>query len=196
VLLLFDFQQQMERRLAELRDGSLRTQLVQVRSGLCVPDTYVAVCEQVCQVLSSEYPERKAGFEERLALVKERLQRLAAEVRTSVADAGIAAAKVLASDHQAEFVQWLGLEPVATFVGSDLETIANIDYGLRKAAGQDIRFVIANRQEGSALAETLADRLQAKAVVFSNFPEAAGEATGFDRLLRDNVGLLREAVGR
>jgi hypothetical protein len=59
-----------------------------------------------------------------------------------------------------------------------------------------VRFVIANRQEGVALAQALADRCGARAVVFSNFPEGGEQEAGFDRLLRDNVKLLCEAVTR
>ena len=129
-----------------------------------------------------------------LGAIEERLAALGDELRTSVQSANVRAAKVLASNHQAEFARWLGLEVVATFVGSDVETISNIDHCLKQTAGQEIRFVVANQQEGAALAGALADRLGARAVVFSNFPSQADKATGFDRLLRDNVQGLIAAV--
>jgi zinc transport system substrate-binding protein len=196
VLLLFDFQQQVEQKLARLQENGLKAQLIRAPSGLCVPDTYAATCKEVCRVLSSEYPEKASQFEEHLSVAERRLERLAAELQGSIVDSGIVSARVLTSDHQAEFAQWLGLKPVATFVGSDLETVANIDHCLQKAAGQDIRLVIANQQEGTALAEALAERLGAKVAVFSNFPQACEGVGGFDRLLRDNVRLLLEAVAR
>ena len=103
---------------------------------------------------------------------------------------------VLASHHQAQFAQWLGLEKVATFVGSDTETVASIDHCLKQAAGRDIGFVIANQQEGTALAQALSERLKARAVVFSNFPPHTNDGSGFDRLLRSNVERLLEAVAQ
>jgi hypothetical protein len=52
--------------------------------------------------------------------------------------------------------------------------------------------VIANRQEGTALAKALADRLNAKMVVFGNFPTGQGNTYAFDSLLLENVsGLLK-----
>ncbi len=192
MLLLFDFQRQIEQRLVRLQRGGLKMNVVQSTVGLCVPDTYRAACEEVCRMLSREYPEKAAVFAERLAAIEQRLEGLSAELRNSVVDSGHLEAKVLTSNHQSRFAEWLGLEPVATFVGSDLETIANVDHCLRKAAGHEIRFVIANRQEGTALAEALADRLHARAVVFSNFPELTQGVAGFDRLVRENVHLLFE----
>lgn len=196
VLLLFDFQQSVEQRLTRLRDHGLKIRRVGAPPDLCIPDTYLATCGQLGRILSDEYPAKAAEFARRLSAIGERLGQLAAELRGAVAEAAVTPAKVLASSHQAGFAKWLGLEPVATFVGSDIETVAGVDHCLRKAAGQDIRFVIANRQEGTALAQALADRLRARAVVFSNFPQATEDVSGFDRLIRDNVQCLVEAGAR
>jgi zinc transport system substrate-binding protein len=196
VLLLFDFQQSVEEKLARLRDRGFRMQRVEALAGMCIPETYLATCKKVAQVLAGVYPEKGKQLEERLAAVERRLATLATDLRASVAGSGAAAAPVLVSYHQAKFAEWLGLEPVATFIGSDIETVAGIDQCLKKAAGKDIRFVLANRQEGTGLAEALAERLHAQAVVFSNFPSSCESVDGFDRLVRDNVGLLLGALGR
>jgi len=196
VLLLFDFQQAVGEKLARLRDRGLRSELIPAPAGMCVPDSYLATCRQVSTVLSGVYPERASQFEERLVAIERRLAALATELKTAVTDANLTAAAVLTSHHQEKFAAWLGLQPVATFIGSDLETAAGVDHCLGRAQGRDIRCVIANRQEGAGLAQALAERLRARAVVFSNFPESCEAGDGFDRLLRDNVGLLLGTVAR
>ena len=193
MLLLFDFQKQVVGTLSRLKEKGLKTALVRETGGLCVPETYLAVCREVSDVLSSEYPEMNARYQQRLGLIKKDLEHLQVELLEKVQQAGISSAKVLASNHQADFVSWLGLEAIATFVGSDIETVAGIEHCIRKAEGQGVRFVIANKQEGTALAKALAERLGAKAVVFSNFPELSGGASGFDELLRANVDELLQA---
>jgi len=194
LLLRFDFQQGVEQRLERMRQGGLDIESVQAPAGLCVPDSYLGVCRQVCQVLSRTYPQQAAQFEARLGAIQERLAQLAGELRQDVAAAGVVSAGVLTSHHQAEFVRWLGLDPIAAFVGSDSETVASIDHCLKMTAGREVRFVIANQQEGTALAQALAERCRARAVVFSNFPGNCEDQTGFDRLLQGNVRLLCEAV--
>lgn len=194
MLLLFDFQQKVERNLTRLKANGLRMDSVTGRVGLCIPDAYLATCREVAGLLSSTYPDRATQFEARLEAIERRLIALANELQASVQRSGTAGAKVLASNHQAKFAEWLGLEVVATFVGSDVETIANIDHCLQQAAGKEIRFIVANKQEGTALAEALADRLGAKAAVFGNFPLQADDAMGFDGLLRHNVQSLTGAV--
>ena len=193
MLLLFDFQKQVEETLSRVKKRGLKTALVEEKGGLCVPETYLAVCREVCDVLSSEYPDRKDRYQQRFGVIEKDLRYLREELLEKVRQAGISSAKVLASNHQADFVNWLGLETIATFIGSDIETVTGIDRCIRKAERQEVRFVIANKQEGTVMAKALAERLGARAVVFSNFPELIGEARGFDTLLRANVDALLRA---
>jgi len=196
VLLLFDFQKQVAETLSRMKEKGLKTAFVEESGGLCVPETYLAVCRRVSEILSTEYPERNAQYQQRLRVIENDLKLLQQELFEQMRQAGISSAKVLASNHQADFANWLGLETIATFIGSDIETVTGIDRCIRKAEGQDIRFIIANKQEGTALAKALAERLGAKSVVFSNFPELGKEVRGFDNLLRANVdSLIRANTG-
>jgi len=203
LLLLFDFQEKVVDSLSRLQKNGLETVLIKMPGGLCVPETYLAACRQVSEVLSSKYPakghsaelSRSPGqYQQRTKSIEERINGLGQDLLDSVKRSDAESAKVLVSDHQASFVQWLGLETVATFVGSDIETVSNINHCLQKAAGVDVRFVIANKQEGKSLATALAERLQARAVVFSNFPENDVGAYGFDQLIRRNVEALLGAA--
>jgi zinc transport system substrate-binding protein len=194
MLLLFDIQERIEDSLSRMKDDGLRVYSVKTSPGLCVPENYVATSRGVCDILCSEYPERAAQYRQRLQLIEQRLEHTGAELQASIRQVGAASAEVITSDHQAQFADWLGLETIATFVGSDIETVSNINHCLKRADGRDVRFVIANKQEGTALAEALADRLGAKAVVFSNFPAVDSAGHAFDQLLRQNVRLLVEAA--
>jgi ABC-type Zn uptake system ZnuABC Zn-binding protein ZnuA len=195
MLLLFDFQEQVVQTLSRLKEKGLKTALVIEAGGLCVPETYLAVCRQVSDILSSEYPEMTARYRQRLQDIENNLNNLSQELLGKIQQAGILSAKVLASDHQADFINWLGLETIETFVGSDVETVAGFDRCISEAQGQGVRFVVANKQEGTAMAKALAERLGARAVVFSNFPELIGRKKGFNELLRANVDALIRANG-
>jgi zinc transport system substrate-binding protein len=195
ILLLFDFQRQVVQTLSRVKQRGLKTALVVGKGGLCVPDTYLAVCRQVSDILAKEYPEMADHYEQRLQKIEKDLKILSQELQGKIQQAGISSAKVLASNHQADFLNWLGLETIETFVGSDIETTAGVDRCINKARGQGVRFVVANKQEGTELAKALAERLKASAVVFSNFPEFVGQKRGFDQLLRTNVDALLRANG-
>ncbi|MBN2269193.1 MAG: zinc ABC transporter substrate-binding protein [Sedimentisphaerales bacterium] len=195
VLLLFDFQEQVEQKLARLKEEEgLKTALVHPPGGLCVPQTYLDICRQVCDIFASGHPEAAGQYRQRLALVQERIKRLEMELSEKVRRGELSSVRIAASSHQADFLKWLGLETIATFIGSDVETAAGVERCLKEAEGQNVRFVVANKQEGSRLAKAIAERLGAEAVVFSNFPERCDSSSGFDELLRANVKHLLEAA--
>lgn len=197
VLLLFDFQKKIEDSLLRIKGKGLKTGVVRAMPGLCVPETYLVVCKDVCNVLSAQYPDKKVVYNKRLKQIEKRLEKLSSELLTKTDQYGLKKARILTSNHQTEFAKWLGLDVVATFVGSDTETAANINQCLQKTKGSTVRFVIANKQEGTGLANAMAERLKAKVVVFSNFPNINNTQTGyegFDGLLRENIQALLEAA--
>jgi zinc transport system substrate-binding protein len=194
LLLLFDFQEKIVDSLSRLQKNGLETVLIKMPAGLCVPETYLAACQQVSKVLSRKYPAKAGQYQQKMESIGQRLDELGQELLTNVKRSDAESAKILVSDHQASFVQWLGLETVATFVGSDIETVSNINHCLQKSADTDVQFIIANKQEGSSLARALAERLQARVIVFSNFPENDIGAHGFDQLIRRNVEALLGAA--
>ena len=189
MLLLFDFQSKVENTLSGLKEKGLKTILIQSYPGMCIPQVYLDTCEEVCHVLSSQFPDKKDFFEQRFNLVRERIEKLGTELQNKIKDSNLSSVQVIASGHQAEFANWLGLETVAKFSGSDSETPNNINNCLNIAKENDVKFIISNKQEGTYLAESLAKRLNIRTVEFSNFPDT----TGFDALLQQNVNAIIEA---
>jgi zinc transport system substrate-binding protein len=194
LLILFDFQSQVESSLSGLKNKGLKTALVAPLPGLCIPATYLDACRQVCNILAIQFPQNQDNYRKRLSQIETRMIMINEELTAQISNAGLTKAKVLASMHQSEFADWLGLETIAVFAGSDAETASNINDCLKKAEGQNVKFIIANQQEGTILAEALAQRLNIKTIVFSNFPEIHIGELGFDNLLRSNVQILTEAA--
>lgn len=195
ILLRFDFQEGIDESLSQMTEKGLKINAVRALPGLCIPETYLAACQDACNILSEQYPEKANRYRQRLKLIESRLRNLSIELHEKLRRLGSGAPQVLASNHQTEFCNWLGLETIATFVGSEAETISNIQKCLEKAKEHNISFVIANKQEGASLANALAERLGARVVVFSNFPDYEQSQTPcFDRLLKENTQALIEAT--
>jgi zinc transport system substrate-binding protein len=196
MLLLFDFQSGISDSLSRLKEKGLRIRTIKCPEGLCLPDTYLAVARSVYDVLSQDNPEKQTEYGRRLELIEDRLDDLAAEIHEKMEQSGLTNAKVVASVHQSVFAEWLGLDVVATFAGSDIETPGSINQCLQQAQDKVIRFVIANKQEGTVLATALANRLNADMAIFSNFPAGQSDAAGtpdFEALLLENISRLLNA---
>jgi zinc transport system substrate-binding protein len=197
VLLVFDFQNNLSSSLPRVRESGLKIGVIAPPPGLCVPDSYLSVVRQAAAALESANLILAPDSAARLQAIEERMKGLEREVRREVNKAGLPNGAVLVSKHQEVFMQWLGLNPVGTFRGSDTETPRPIQSALENAAKQPVRWVLANQQEGTDLAQSLAKRLSVRMVVFSNFPVPAGDGLKrpeFDSLVRENVERLIKAA--
>jgi len=196
LLLTFDFQRGIGQVLpTDGRGPTLST--VAAPQGLCVPATYLSILNETAAILSAEFPDRGSFFKQRQEEITVRIAALEAECIDAMAALKAPQAPVLASQHQAAFAEWLGLDVVSTFSGRDTETAANINAALHETDQRPLRWIIANQQEGTRLAEALADRIGAPVAVFSNFPDTfsgSASAPAFDSLVRGNLRRLAEAT--
>jgi|WetSurMetagenome_2_1015567.scaffolds.fasta_scaffold93193_2 zinc transport system substrate-binding protein len=197
VLLVFDFQNNISSSLPRVRESGLTIGVIAPPPGLCVPDSYLSIVRQAAAALESANLLSSADSAARLQAIEKRMKGLEQEIRSDMERAGLRDGPILVSKHQEVFARWLGLNPVGTFRGSDAETPGPIQTALENAAKQPVRWVIANQQEGTELAQSLAKRLSVGLVIFSNFPNSTVSEKGqptFDALVRENVARLIEAA--
>ncbi|MFP4058693.1 MAG: metal ABC transporter substrate-binding protein [Candidatus Brocadiia bacterium] len=190
LLLRFDFQEGLEEKLRRLEAHGLRSVAVPAGEGLCVPATYAETCRAVCGALGEVYPEREAAYRARLASIEARMEALREEAASAVRRAGLGGAPVVASGHQASFCAALGLRVLATYTGGDAQKLSRLQACIAEGHRAAVRLVVANLQEGPQLADPLAHRLGARAVVLSNFPSMEEGQRTFDELVRANVAAL------
>lgn len=193
-LLRFDFQGSLDSRLGDT-GNTPRVVPVRVPGGMCEPESYRSVCRQVANAVVENGLLSREAADQRLSAISRRMSQLADWMRSQVEAAGLRDATALSSGHQAAFCRGLGLNVVATFSGADAATPGEIEEALKAGKQSGVRFVIANLPEGRQLADALADRFQAKAVVFGNFPEGQS-GSAFDEMVRGNVNALLETATR
>ena len=193
LLLRFDFQRSLDARLEQAGGAGPRVVAVNVHSGLCVPDSYHAVCGHLAEALVADQRLSRAAADARLAAVAERLHALNAWTREQIERASLSGAAILSSGHQAEFCRYLGLNVVATFSAADTAQPSQIDGAVKAGEQAGVKLIVANLPEGRQLADALGDRLRVPVVVFGNFPEKL-QPQAFEQLVRRNVTTLIEAA--
>jgi zinc transport system substrate-binding protein len=183
----FDFQQSLDRMLDE--EDRPTTVVVSASGGLCLPETYLAVCRMLAQSLEAEGMLSKEDAQQRMAGIEKRLADLSTSAQLRVEQAGLRGAAVLCSAHQADFCRWLGLQVAAEMPTADEPTAAAIADCVKTSQAAGVKLVVANRPEGRRAADALAERLGAKVVVFDNFPQPRKEKA-FDAMVEQNLDSL------
>lgn len=193
-LLRFDFQSALDRVLESNGTHAPYVIAVSTRGGLCKPESYLSACRQIAEALVANGELEPTNAQARLQAATTRLEELSRQITNRVAQAGMRGAPVIASVHQKDFCEWLGLKVVATFRAADTASVAEIDQAISVGKFAGIRLVIANLPEGRRTADALAERLNARVVVFGNFPALARGRVSFDDLLNGNVSALLKAA--
>lgn len=195
ILFRFDFQESLDAKLERLKGPGLGVAAIPTRDGLCLPDSYGEICQAVREALSKRWPERASTYASALASARTMLDKLSDDCRAQVERAGLVGTKVLSSRRQEAFTRWLGLDVVGTYPRGEESRISQIVESLATGRKGHVKIVIANLQEGTRLAQNLADRLGARLVVFSNFPAMERGEETFDGLVRINVSRLVHVEG-
>lgn len=196
LLLRFDFQKSLDARLNAGGENKLRICEIALGGGMGQPETYFSACEQIARHLVVAGLIGEAAAESRLEAIKSRLVTLSEEVTNRVARAGLVGLPVIASHRQQAFCKWLGLQVAAAFHAADTAGIREIDDALEAGRIAKARVVIANLPEGRRTADALATRLNARVVVFENFPMPRDGAISFDNMVMANLNRLIESLQR
>jgi hypothetical protein len=136
------------------------------------------------------WPSSFSGWPSRAASAP-KLQR---EASNRIAQASLTGSPVIASAHQRDFCEWLGLKVVAAFRAADTASIGEIEEAIDAGKLAQIKLVIANLPEGRRTADAPAERLKARVVVFENFPALRNGRVSFDEMLAANIEALRRAA--
>ncbi len=195
LVLRFDFQQAIEKRLESASDTHKRTIVaVTLSGGLVEPATYREACRQIGAALVEAKLATGEAIATRLELIDQRLARLDETVDQHLSEGGWKGRPVVTSRRQEDFCRALGLEVVGTFGGPGGQRPSDLDTAVKAAEAEKARWIIANRPEGRRLADRLADRLGATVIVFENFPDPEADAP-FDQMVLENVTRLLDAEG-
>lgn len=193
-LIRFDFQKSLDAKLAATDPNQPRVAPVSLPGGMCRPDSYLAACRQVADHLVALDLLARTNADTRHQAITSRLNALSREATNRLAQAGLAGSPVIASAHQRDFCEWLGLRVVATFRAADTASIGEIEEAIDAGKLAQIKRVIGNLPEGRRTADALGERLKARVVVFENFPAVRNGRVSFDEMLSANVETLLRAA--
>jgi len=195
-LLRFDFQKSLDAKLTGANTNQARVVEISLRRGMGLPESYLAACRQTAEHFVALGLLTRTSADARLQDIGSRLDALARKATNRVAQAGLSGSPVIASGHQRDFCEWLGLKVAASFRAADTASISEIEEAIRAGKLAQIKLVIANLPEGRRTADALAERLGARVVVFENFPALVQGRVSFDQMLTANVRALTPAASR
>jgi ABC-type Zn uptake system ZnuABC Zn-binding protein ZnuA len=192
VFVRFDFQAGLDEKFFTSNDSKTKIEPIHITGGLCEPESYLSACEQCTKMLIETGYGDKKQTDERFSKIRERISNLSQEIRDRISASKLASHPILTSPHQADFCKFLGFKVLGTFTNDEDMSVKSIDRIASQAKQAGVSLIVANAPEGRKMADVLASYLNARVVVFENFPADCQTPDAFDKMVRENVRRLME----
>lgn len=166
-------------------DGNWMTPPVQSAAA----DKVAAVLAEVDSENAAEYAKSAEGYKQNIA-AKEN------EIKSRLEAANAGQVNVIASQRQADFLEWAGFNVVASYPGANALNPQTIKDLVDKGRAGNVTLIVDNLQDGKGAGKAIAEDLGARQVDLSNFPGGFENTETWEKAIGKNVDLLLEAIGR
>jgi zinc transport system substrate-binding protein len=156
-----------------------------------VPDVYLEGAREISEILKREYDSDSVRVDrinnnyKKLEMKIDSLSLIIARKKEP-----IEGVKVLCNEHQKEFLEFLGAEVFAVFSPGDDISLKEIAEVIKIAREKEVQLVVDNLQSGNKVGRTIADELETRYIILSNFPEEKG----YEATLLGNINLLLDIL--
>ena len=152
-----------------------------------VPANYAEYCARLAAELAHRVPAVASVCGPRLAAIRARAEHTTEEVRRQAQP--LEGVHVVAAAFQTGFLRWLGLDVVATFPPADDPPPSLLQTAVASGRAHGAALVVGNEQNGRRVPAAIAQALDVKLTMLSNFP-ARSAAGAYTELVEANVKVL------
>ncbi len=176
--------------------GNKDLQVVQLN----IPGNWMkpSVQSEAAQVITAALTEadnrHAAEYNNSLTEYQEILSSKEAEIDQQLAGENLANTNILCADQQTDFIEWLGLNVVASYGRPDTMTPKVVQELVDLGRQEEVTLVIENMQSGAEAGQELAEELGINRIVLSNFPGGYENTETWEKAIDYNINLILEAV--
>jgi zinc transport system substrate-binding protein len=160
------------------------------------PSVQEAAVDKIVDALSQADFQNSATYEKLAKLYKVIIGTKQTELKGRLDSANPENVKVICDEQQAGFVQWAGLNIVATFGRPDSLTPTVLKELLDKGKEENVTLVIENLQSGHNAGAGIAEELDCSRITLSNFPGGFDNTETWEKAIDYNVQLILEAISK
>jgi zinc transport system substrate-binding protein len=185
-----------DKLIASANNPNLTVIKANVNGNWMIPSVQMAATDKVAGILAQVDSKNASAYQKSAEEYKQRIQKKEADIKASLAKANISQVNVIASDRQAEFLQWAGLNVVAQFNTTDMDKSEVVQELVDKGRQANVTLIVNNLQDGKDAGKAVAQELGAKNLNLSNFPGGFSNTETWEKAIDRNIELILGAVGK
>jgi zinc transport system substrate-binding protein len=160
------------------------------------PPVQLEAAEMVTAALCQVDTENSDGYQESAAEFKANIKTKGTEIKAKLARAKPSSINVMCSDQLLGFIQWIGLNIVASYGRPDSLTLQVIKELMDKGREAKVTLIIDNLQSGQNAGAGIAEELGCKRIILSNFPGGFDNTETWEKAIDRNIELLLEKIAQ
>ena len=149
-------------------DNKPALRIIGVQGNLMVPDNHKKAAEHITSLLCSLDQQYRTVYTKNFASYTSAIDSIVKDITDRSKD--IKGIKIVCSELQAEFLQWLGLDIVLTYRRAEELTPGMMAEAIKQAKREQVRLVVDNLQSGSEVGLAIAKEANVKHITLTNFP--------------------------
>ena len=155
-----------------------------------------AAVDKITTALSQLDAENSSAYQESAAELKQKITAKEAEVKAKLAQVNLSEVNVMCAEMLIGFVEWTGLNLVATYGRPDSLTPQVVKELVDKGREAKVTLIIDNLQSGKDAGKGIAEELGCKRVILSNFPGGFDNTESWEKAIDRNIELLLEVIAQ
>lgn len=160
------------------------------------PPVQQAAVDRIIAALAEVDAENNSAYQELAAEYKDSVTAKEAEIRAKLAKEDLASINVMCADMLVGFVQWTGLNIVATYGESDSLTSQVVQDLVDTGREKKVTLIIDNLQSGQDAGAGLAEELGCQRIILSNLPGGFDNTETWEKAIDENIKRILEATAQ
>jgi zinc transport system substrate-binding protein len=189
-----------EELIASANNSGLTVVKIDVKVGendnWMTPPVQQAAVDKIVDALSQVDSKNSAVYQKMAKILKTMIETKWTELKGRLDSADPGNVKVICDEQQAGFVQWTGLNIVATFGRPDSLTPGVLKELLDKGREENVTLVIENLQSGHNAGAGIAEELDCPRITLSNFPGGFEDTETWEKAIDYNVHLILDVISQ
>lgn len=185
-----------EELIASANNPKLTVVKIDLPGNWMTPAVQQAAVDEVAAALSQTDTQNSIVYQKMATLLKSMIGTKWTELEGRLDNANLESVKVICDEQQTGFVQWTGLNIVATFGRPDSLTPEVLKELVDNGREENVTLIIENLQSGHNAGAVIAEELGCNRITLSNFPGGFDNTETWEKAIDYNVRLILEAIAQ
>ena len=160
------------------------------------PPVQLEAIEMITDALCQLDAKNSSTYQKSATELRGKVEAKEAEIKAKLAKESLSNINVMCADMLAGFVQWTGLNIIATYGRPDSLTPQVVKELVDKGKEAKVTLIIDNLQSGQNAGAGIAEELGCKRVILSNFPGGFDNTETWEKAIDRNIELILEAIAQ